>query len=509
MDWEPCARDAGTARTADLCLPDAALIALVRAGDLEAFDSLYRRHAAWALRRAHYLARTWAGAEDLSAEAFTRVLSAIRQGSGPTSEMLPYLRTVMRRIAGDWGRAERRVYLLAHTVDVVVAGQQGDPVLAAREQSMAAVAFAGLPERWRSVLWHTEVEGQGPVQLAAVMGMEAGAVAALAYRAREGLRAAYLQAHITTIDDAACRPYALRLGVYARGRVGQREGARLRAHLRRCVACGRLYGMVSYVNGQLGAVTRPVAVRTGASRGAAVVEAFIRTVGGLVDDVDEIEILQALVGRCVRLLDVQGAGLMLIDDRGMLSPGAASSENARLLELFALQSDAGPCVEVCRTGAAVVDGDLRANRQRWPRFADAARAGGFVAVHALPLRRPESVIGALSLFRSHPGTLSEADERIGQALANVAATGIMAQRRVHQPEVLATRLQETLDSRVIIEQATGILAEREGVTVEAAFALLREHARCGSVHLSVLARDITEGSDGAVGLLRGRPEARL
>jgi DNA-directed RNA polymerase specialized sigma24 family protein len=478
------------------------LIGLVRAGDPEAFDSLYRRHAARALRRAHYLARTWAGAEDLRAEAFTRVLSAIRHGSGPTTAMLPYLGTVMRHIADDWQRGERQVYLAARTADVTASAQQGDPVLAAQERSMAAVAFAALPERWQSVLWHTEVEGQRPGQLVGVLGIEAGAVAALASRAREGLRAAYLQAHITEIDNAACRPYALRLGVYARGRVGRREHAKLHAHLRQCATCARLYAMVRYVNEQLGALTRPVTVHTGASRGGAVVETFIQTVGSLVDDFDEIEFLHTVAGRCVRLLDVQAAGLMLTDHRGILSAAAASSENARLLELFALQSDAGPCVDVCRSGVAVVNADLRANRRRWPRFAEAAQATGFAAVHALPLRRRENVIGALSLFCSRPGKLSLADERIGQALADMATIGIMAQRRAHQSELIAAQLQRALTNRVIIEQATGMLAERNGITVEVAFTQLREYARCRNLHLSDLARDVTEGA-GAAELLRG------
>ncbi len=496
MDWERTARDAVTSRKADVYPSDAVLIGLVRAGDPEAFDSLYRRHAARALRRAHYLARSWAGAEDLRAEAFTRVLSAIRHGSGPTTAMLPYLGTVMRRIADDWQRGERQVYLAARTVEVAASAQQGDPVLAAQERSMTAVAFAALPERWRSVLWHTEVEGQRPGQLVAVLGIEAGAVAALACRAREGLRAAYLQAHITEIGDAACRPYALRLGVYARGRVGPREYARLRAHLRQCAACARLYAMVRYVNGQLGAVKRPATVHATVNESGAVVETFMQTVGSLVGDFDEIEFLHILAERCVRLLDVQAAGLMLVDYRGILSAAAASSENARLLESFALQSDAGPCVDVCRTGVAIVNADLRANRRRWPRFAETAQATGFVAVHALPLGRRESVIGALSLFCSRPGNLSEADERIGQALADVATSGIMAQRRVLQSDLLAAQVQRALASRVVIEQATGVLAERNGITVEEAFAQLREHARCRNLHPSDLARDIIEGSGG-------------
>lgn len=141
MDRESTARGVGASQKADIHPSDAVLIGLVRAGDPDAFDSLYRRHAARALRRAHYLAHTWAGAEDLRAEAFTRVLSAIRHGSGPTTAMLPYLGTVMRRIADDWQRGERQVYLAARTMDVVASAQQGDSVLAAQERSMAAVAF--------------------------------------------------------------------------------------------------------------------------------------------------------------------------------------------------------------------------------------------------------------------------------------------------------------------------------------------------------------------------------
>ena len=494
----PMDRDrAGTARSADAYPPDAVLIGLVRAGDPDAFDSLYRRHAARALRRARYLARSGAAAEDLCAEAFTRVLSAIRHGSGPTTAMLPYLSTVMRRVADDWQRGERQVYLAACSADVLESVVEGDPVLAAQERSMVAVAFGALPGRWRSVLWHTAVEGMRPGQVAAVLGIEAGAVAALAFRAREGLRAAYLQAHITEIDDAACRPYALRLGVYARGRVGRREHARLHAHLHHCAACARLYAMVRYVNEQLGAVTRPAAVHTGASQGGAVVEAPVQTVGGSADDFDEMEFPRDLVESCVRLLDVQAAGLMVMDRRGTLAPVAASSEKARLLELFVLRSDVGPCVDVCRTGVAVVNADLRAERQRWPRFAEAARATGFVVVHALPLRWNESVIGALSLFCSRSGKLSEADERIGRALADMATAGIMGQRDAQRSELMATRLQRALASRVTIEQATGILAERNGITVEAALAQLSAYARLHNQGLSDVARGITERSGAA------------
>jgi transcriptional regulator with GAF, ATPase, and Fis domain len=200
---------------------------------------------------------------------------------------------------------------------------------------------------------------------------------------------------------------------------------------------------------------------------------------------------------------VDAAGLMLADQRGQLRATAASTENARLLELFELQTDTGPCVDCFRTGSAVVNVDLLANEERWPRFAEAARAAGFIAVHALPLRLRTTVIGALNLFCARPGVLSRADVRTSQALADVATIGILAQRSAHQAELLAAQLQRALTSRVIIEQAKGILAERRQITVDQAFVLLRNHARADHLPLSELARDVAEGSSTASELLRG------
>jgi hypothetical protein len=223
----------------------------------------------------------------------------------------------------------------------------------------------------------------------------------------------------------------------------------------------------------------------------------------LVDDFDVIDFLHTLAERCVQLLDVDAAGLMLADSRGQLHAAAASSENARLLELFELQSNAGPCMDAFRTGAPVVNADLAVCQERWPNFAEAARATGFVSVHALPLRLRTAVIGALNLFVARPGPLSGADARTGQALADVATIGILAQRTVQQSELLSAQLKHALDSRVIIEQAKGMLAERRRITVDAAFVLLRSHARNHNLRLSDLARHVAEGSGTAAELLRG------
>jgi hypothetical protein len=233
------------------------------------------------------------------------------------------------------------------------------------------------------------------------------------------------------------------------------------------------------------------------------VEAFVEAADTLVDDFDVIEFLHTLAGRCVQLLDVDAAGLMLADSLGQLHATAASTESARLLELFELQTDTGPCMDAFRTGAQVVNADLQASQQRWPRFAEAAQAAGFVSVHALPLRLRAIVIGALNLFVAHPGTLSEADVRTGQALADVATIGILAQRSVQQAELLSAQLQKALNSRVTIEQAKGVLAERRQITVDAAFVLLRAHARDHNLHLSDLARQVADGTSTAADLLAG------
>jgi len=231
------------------------------------------------------------------------------------------------------------------------------------------------------------------------------------------------------------------------------------------------------------------------------VDAFVEAADTLVDDFDVIEFLHTVAARCVQLLAVDAAGLMLADQRGQLHATAASTENARLLELFELQSDAGPCLDAFRSGVPVVNADLHANQERWPRFAEAAQATGFVSVHALPLRLRATVIGALNLFCAAPGALSDADVRTGQALADVATIGILAQRTLHQAELLSTQLQQALNSRVTIEQAKGVLAERRSITLDEAFEVLRTHARTNNLRLSDLARDVAQRSNVIAGLL--------
>jgi RNA polymerase sigma factor (sigma-70 family) len=259
---------------------DSELIDRVRAGDLEAFDPLFVRHSRSALLHARHWARSEAAAEDLRAEAFTRVLYAIRNGNGPTESLRPYLLTTMRNVAADWAQGDRRVLLLPDMAELVGPGEdeQEDPVIAALERSLAGQAFMALPERWQLVLWHTEVEQEGPTQVAPLLGIEPGAVAALAYRAREGLKQAYLQAHITDLGSESCRPFAEKLGTHTRGRLGRREEAKVRRHVHGCVECTGLFAMLKYLNSHIGGAVAP-AVLGGAVAAKVVAVAVLGTAG--------------------------------------------------------------------------------------------------------------------------------------------------------------------------------------------------------------------------------------
>ncbi|MFF4879446.1 GAF and ANTAR domain-containing protein [Micromonospora sp. NPDC000668] len=223
-------------------------------------------------------------------------------------------------------------------------------------------------------------------------------------------------------------------------------------------------------------------------------DVFVEMADTLVDDFDVLEFLHVLTERCVELLGISAAGLLLTDQQGTLQVVAASSERTRLLELFQLQTDQGPCVDCFRTGQSVSVADLPA-AGRWPRFAAAAAEVGFAAVHALPMRLRSEVIGALNLFDTQPGALDEGKLRIGQALADVATIGLLQQRAIHRRDILTEQLQTALNSRVLIEQAKGVLAERLHVDVGEAFALLRNSARSHNRRLSDLAQAIVDGSE--------------
>ncbi|HEX6424368.1 MAG TPA: GAF and ANTAR domain-containing protein, partial [Acidimicrobiales bacterium] len=197
----------------------------------------------------------------------------------------------------------------------------------------------------------------------------------------------------------------------------------------------------------------------------------------LVADFDVVDLLTVLTDGCVDVLDVGAAGIMLAAPDGDLRVMASSSEAMRVLELFELQSQEGPCLDCYRTGAPVVNQDLATVDGRWPRFAAEALAGGFRSVHALPLRLRGTVIGALNLFHIDPGEMRPADVAAAQAMADVATIAILQHRAVLEAQVLNDQLNDALNSRIVIEQAKGMVAERAGVDMERAFARLRGHAR--------------------------------
>ncbi|MGH3624579.1 MAG: sigma-70 family RNA polymerase sigma factor [Sciscionella sp.] len=250
---------------------DTDLIASVRAGDAEAYSPLYQRHVAAAYNLARQLARSVAEADDLVSEAFAKVLDTLRAGRGPDSAFRAYLLTTLRHNAYDKTRAERRIELSddVSTVSGVksdaVTVPFSDPAVAGLERSLAAKAFDRLPERWQAVLWHTEIEGQSPAEVAPLLGLSPNGVSALAYRAREGLRQAYLQVHLAETTAERCRTTVNRLGAWTRSGLSKRETAQVEAHLDECARCRALAAELVDVNGALRGVLPPLLLGAGAA----------------------------------------------------------------------------------------------------------------------------------------------------------------------------------------------------------------------------------------------------
>lgn len=224
-------------------------------------------------------------------------------------------------------------------------------------------------------------------------------------------------------------------------------------------------------------------------------EVFVELADTLVDDFDLIDFLHRLSVRCVELLGVSAAGLLLTDQRGALQVVAASTEQTRLLELLQLQTNEGPCPECFHTGRPVMATDLTAAAGRWPRFVAVAGQIGFASVHALPMRLRTQIIGTLNLFGTRPGALSADTIQLAQALADVATIGLLQARAISHRDNLAEQLQTALNSRVIIEQAKGVIAERHQLDMDQAFTLLRDTARSGNRRLADLSRAVVDGAE--------------
>jgi GAF domain-containing protein len=222
-------------------------------------------------------------------------------------------------------------------------------------------------------------------------------------------------------------------------------------------------------------------------------ETFVLLADTLVDDYDVVDLLDQLVGACVHLLGVTAAGLLLDDQRGNLAVVASSSESTRLLEIFQLQTNEGPCLDCVRTGGPVSSDDLASDRDRWPQFVPAAMEAGFRSVVAVPLRLRHQTIGGLNMFHARREPIPDDDRRLAQALADVATIGVLQRRSTHRSSAMAEQLQHALNSRVAIEQAKGVLAERSGVDMDQAFATLRRHARTHNLKLTDVALAVVRG----------------
>ncbi len=236
------------------------------------------------------------------------------------------------------------------------------------------------------------------------------------------------------------------------------------------------------------------------SREALLIRTLVELADNLVDDFDVIDVLTVLSDRCVEVLDVDSAGVMLAAPGGELQVVASSSDAMRGLELFELQANEGPCVDCFVSGEPIVNLELTAVDERWPRFARRAVADGFRSVHALPMRLRGTTVGALNMFRTSLGSLREDDVIVAQALADVATIAIIQHQSAVGAAVLNAQLSEALNSRIIIEQAKGMVSEASGLDMDRSFQRIRSHARNHNLRLTELARGIAEGSTSIVGL---------
>ncbi|GAB2962410.1 sigma-70 family RNA polymerase sigma factor [Saccharothrix stipae] len=264
--------DAGSSGVAPPSRPpsDAELIEAVRGGRIQAYGQLFERHVGAARNLARHLSWSSAEADDLVSDAFAKVLDTVRAGGGPDSAFRAYLLTALRHTAYDKTRRDRKLKL-ADDVEAVSGVERvttvpfNDPAVATLERTLATKAFASLPERWQTVLWQTEIEGQSAGELAKLLGLTANGASALAYRAREGLKTAYLQAHLAHNPTTRCRATVAKLAAWTRGGLTKRETAQVEVHLDECESCRAMAAELADVNGTLRAVVAPLVLGAGVS----------------------------------------------------------------------------------------------------------------------------------------------------------------------------------------------------------------------------------------------------
>jgi transcriptional regulator with GAF, ATPase, and Fis domain len=232
--------------------------------------------------------------------------------------------------------------------------------------------------------------------------------------------------------------------------------------------------------------------------------AFVELADTLVEDFDLVEFLASLTERVVALEMASEVGILLVDEAGDLQFLAASHERTQMLELFQVQTEEGPCQDCFATGVPVSVIDLADANDRWPRFAPKALASGFRSVQAVPLRLRGTILGAMNLFLTEPGGISDDSLTVIQAMADVATIGLLQQRELHRAHTVESQLQHALQSRIGIEQAKGIVSEQAQVTPDAAFELMRRYSRDNNRKLAGVAIAIVEGTVNAAALTASR-----
>lgn len=236
-----------------------------------------------------------------------------------------------------------------------------------------------------------------------------------------------------------------------------------------------------------------------------ITDAFVRVAGTLVVAYDVVDLLSTLAYTCTQLLDVQAGGILLADGSGALELVASTSEEAEIVEVMILAAGTGPCIDSYKTGEVVSVPDIEKDTRNWKRFRRTAIDQGFRAAHATPLRLHGKVIGAMNLMSTVTGALSDRDAQLAQALADVATVGILHEHSFRQPDVVAAQLHLALDTRILVEQAKGVLAEVRSCTMSEAFDALREYSRGHEVSLREAAAGVVNRTISMDSLVSAEP----
>lgn len=233
---------------------------------------------------------------------------------------------------------------------------------------------------------------------------------------------------------------------------------------------------------------------SGQNREALLARAFVTLADTLVADYDVVDVLQSLVAECTAIVDAVDAGILLPNVGGELDVVASTSDRSELISLLQLRADEGPCVEAYASGNVIVVDDIAATYARWPSFATFAGALNYQSMHAIPMRLRDETIGSLNLFRDVAGPISPDDARVAKALVDVATISILQERTLRDSRAAQEQLQRALDSRVLIEQAKGVLANQHQIQPDDAFRILRTRARTAGRRLSDVAQEVIDTS---------------